>query len=171
MTKRILALDLATTCGFAVDQPGGGEIPLSGSFRCNHFGDEVGDCYRDLERRVLDLIAVHAPDVLVFEAPLSRMDAAARKLFGMAAIIDLIGAREGIETWECNVGTVRSHFLGHNRFTKGEVKGAVMRRCSQLGYRFDGHDAADACALWDYAKHQLRAVDQRARFSLTPARP
>jgi Holliday junction resolvasome RuvABC endonuclease subunit len=180
MSKRILALDIATTTGYAVDKPGGGDTPLSGSFRCSHFDNDVGDAYVEFEQHLVELIGVHKPDVLVFEAPLVLVGGdrstvktnqqTARKLFGLAAIAELIGARSHLRVFECDVSAVRSHFLGRARFHKNEVKQAVMRRCQQLGYSPNGYDAADGCAVWDYARHRLR-VAGIAAFALTPAVP
>jgi hypothetical protein len=161
--KRILALDIATNSGFAVDPPVGSanpDRPISGSFLVKHQGDRLGDAYRLFENNVEDLIIVHRPDVFSFEAPLprGRKDGvggaptsahAVRKLFGLAAIAELIATRHGLEVYESNVQSARSHILRGVGRGK-EQKAAVFRFCWTLGWNPIDEDASDACAVWSY---------------------
>jgi Holliday junction resolvasome RuvABC endonuclease subunit len=160
--KRVLALDIATTTGFAVDRPGGGDKPLTGTFRSEHDGDDLGQAYVEFEQQLCDLIAVHAPEVLTFEAALviggkkgttrPTNIATVRKLFGLSAVAELVGTRANLEVYEAHIQTVRRHFVGNGRAEKPEI----YDRCKLLGWDVRSMDASDAAAIWDYTRHTLR---------------
>lgn len=160
--KRVLAFDQATNTGYAVDRPGGGDNPLCGSFRCDRDDDPdaFGDSFVEFEQKVSDLIAVHAPDLVAFEQPMvvrgNNIKTTAqtiRLLFGYAAIIELVATRQGIECREINNTEWKRHFVGNGAASKPEV----AQRCRLLGWNPQNYDAADACGIWDYARHSLRA--------------
>lgn len=160
--KRVLALDIATVTGFAVDRPTGGDKPLTGTFRSEHDGDDFGQAYVEFERQLCDLIAVHNPEVLTFEAALvvggnrgttrpTNINTI-RKLFGLSSVAELVGTRAGLTVYEAHIQTVRRHFCGNGRAEKPEV----YDRCRLLGWDVKSMDASDAAAIWDYTRHTLR---------------
>lgn len=159
---RVLALDIATNSGWAADRPDGGDAPISGEFRVPTDGEDLGLAFVVFERQLLDLMAVHQPDVLCFEAPLPVLNRnhrtaptsehTVRLLFGLASVAELVGRRADLEVYEAKVQTVRKHFVGNGYAGKPEV----AARCRLLGWKVVGHDAADACAAWDFARHTLR---------------
>lgn len=159
---RVLALDLATVTGFAVDRPDGNGGPLTGTVTCKHIGNDFGPAYVALERFMLDAITVHGVTHCAFEAPLvmaSSRDgrkvqtnvATVRKLMGLAAVAELVGARAGLQVFEANVQSARRHFAGSGHAKKPEV----YQRCRLLGWDVKSHDAADAAAVWSMAKSLL----------------
>jgi hypothetical protein len=165
----ILALDLATQCGWAVDgfkrNARGETIPLSGSFRAGpaiQDGMDHGAAYVDLRDRIVDLVSVHKPRFAIFEAPLQfagnsnikvgSSPATVRKLFGFCAVAEETLTRLGIETYEADVQSVRKHFCGHARAKKPDV----ARMCRTLCWHYDDDNAADALALWDFARGALK---------------
>ena len=158
---RLLALDIATVSGFAIDGPEDWK-PLTGTVRCTADGDDYGRAYVAFERWLTDFIAVHRPDVMAFEAPLivggrsgtSRPTnhGTARLLFGLSAVAELVGNRAGLRVFECHIQTVRRHFTGNGRCQKAEVRA----RCRTLGWDVQSNDAADAAAIWDFARSVLR---------------
>lgn len=158
---RVLALDLATVTGWAVDRPDGNGGPLTGTVACKHQGSDFGPAYVALERFIIDAFTVHSPAFLAFEAPLivaNRGGATVqtnvntvRKLFGLAAVAELVGARLGMQVYEANISTARKHFASNGRAKKPEV----YERCRVLGWDVRSHDAADACAVWSLAKSLL----------------
>lgn len=170
MSKVVLALDLATTTGFAVDGPSrnsrGEPVPISGSFRAGPAiqGElEYGATYVAFRDWLVDLCAVHQPRHAIFEAPLpfaggSTMKAGVsspatvRKLLGFAAIAEETLTRLEIDTLEANVQSVRKHFCGHAHAKKPEV----VRTCRMLGWHPGDDNAADALALWDFARAALK---------------
>jgi hypothetical protein len=165
----ILALDLATQCGWAVDgfkrNARGDTIPLSGSFRAGpaiQDGMDHGAAYVDLRDRIVDLVTVHKPRYAIFEAPLpfaggsnvkaKASPATVRKLFGFCAVAEEVLTRLEIEVLEANVQDVRKHFCGQARAKKPDV----ARICRTLCWPFEDDNAADALALWDFARGALK---------------
>lgn len=154
--ETILALDLATTTGWCVGQAGG--KPTYGSHRIAPQGAGSGEVFGQFLKWLHDMVAVHSPRVIVYEAPLApsllrgKTNAdTARRLFGLPAITEAIAYRMGVPViLEASVQDVRGHFIGTRNMPGDEAKRAVIARCRQLGYDPQTHDAADALALWDY---------------------
>jgi Holliday junction resolvasome RuvABC endonuclease subunit len=160
----VLALDLATCTGWACDGPPdarGNPRPFGGSFELR--GSAYGDRYVDLRDRLVDMIAVHRPDVGVFEAPLpfaggsnfagaSATSQTVRLLLGLAAVAEETLTRAGLAVYEVNVQQVRKHFCGDPRAKKDDV----MRVCRTLGWNASDNNAADAMAAWDMARAALK---------------
>lgn len=169
MTK-VLALDLATCTGWAIDGPGrnarGDVVPLHGSRRAGPaiIGEtEYGATYVDFRDWLVDLVSVHKPKYFVYEAPLrfagggntkrgQASPATVRKLLGLCAIAEETAERLSLIHLESDVQTVRKHFCGHG-FAK---KAAVIATCRMLGWHPEDDNAADALALWDFARAALR---------------
>lgn len=160
MTKRVLALDIATTSGWCIGMPG--EKPLLGAQRFAPAGAAHGDIFAAALVWASDFFAVHQPDVLCFEAPLppshmrGRTTAnVARVLMGLPAVIEAVAKlRQVAIIREADVQDVRGHFIGTRRLKSAQAKAATMQRVRQLGWadpeRPLDNNAADACALWDY---------------------
>lgn len=159
MMRRVLALDLATTTGWAVDPPGPARRdakPINGALVLSWDDNDFGPGYERFACWLEDAITVHAPDVLAFEAPVPRGDKrgfnAGRILLGLAAITELVATRMHVMPYEAHIQTVRKHFVGNG----GADKADVGFRCRALGWDVRTNDAADACAVWDFARHVLR---------------
>jgi hypothetical protein len=155
-TGNVLALDLATTTGWAYGEPGG--IPVFGNLRFGSKGSRASS-YREF-RAWLDANWTSSkprmrPALIVYESPMipSLMGGKTRiettkLLFGFAEHIEE-WAYDRIELREASVGQVRSHFIGQNLKAK-IAKPMVMERCHELGWMCQTTDESDACALWDY---------------------
>jgi len=168
---RVLALDIATTSGWACDGPPDkhGQLrPVGGTFSAPGDMNELGRAYIRFAEHLTGLINLHQPAVLAFEAPLVlahggrtavfTTQATTRKLFGLAAIAEYIATLRGLDVYELNVQQVRRHFLGSARpGNRVETKRAVMERCRSLGWAPASHDIADAMACWSYTKGCLRS--------------
>jgi hypothetical protein len=160
MTERsevLLALDLATTTGFVAGAIGG--TPVHGSKRLASPGASGPEVFGGYIAWLVDMIKVHAPRVVVYEAPLAPSIVkgktnvnTVRRLMGLAALTEGVAYRMGIYTvLEATVADVRQHFIGRRNLPGDEGKRAVAMRCRQLGYEPTDDNAADALALWDYA--------------------
>jgi Holliday junction resolvasome RuvABC endonuclease subunit len=166
---RLLALDIATCSGWAVDPPGGGDRPLSGSFRAPSDGENYGRPFVAFTDWLDGMIQVHQPDIVAFEAPLvvggrngtTRPTNAhtVRLLFGLASMAEMVAERRSVDSFECHIQTVRKHFVGSGRADKREV----MQRCRVFGWAPVDDNAADACAIWSFAKATLESAAVRAR--------
>jgi hypothetical protein len=95
------------------------------------------------------------PDVLIMEAvlPIEALQGetnriARDRLVALQAVLGAVAFCRGV----INIKTVptlavRKHFCG-SRFAK---KDDVVSTCRRLGWPIADHNAADACACWDYA--------------------
>lgn len=163
---KVLALDLSRTTGFAHDGPDDG-APITGVWRLPPLDiSSYGRAFAELFERVEDTVRLVGIDCLVFEAPLPVPAHVGRAhkdpdlafaLMGLAAVAEctgeylkLKGIRPGLTIFSAHVQTVRRHFVGHG--LPHEPKLAVQRMCRTLGWSVIDDNAADAAAVWCYAK-------------------
>lgn len=147
----ILALDLGTRTGWAYALPGG--APAHAHVRLpNDRGD--GAFFSAFRRFLLDHITVHAPRLIVYEAPLITGSATSVqtvfRLFGLAAhTVEIAHIRE-VRCERANNASVKKFLTDNGRAKKPEVMDAIRAR----GWEPDGDDEADALAvlLWAESK-------------------
>lgn len=153
--ETILALDIATTTGWAFGRPG--DIPRSGSVRLAPPGSSNGAIGRGMLRFLTDFISVEKPDQIYYEVPLDprHMGAkttfkTARILLGLPFLVETIAEARGIfRLREAGVQDVRKYFVGTPR--PKDKKAAVQTQCRVLGWKPVDDNAADALALWAFA--------------------
>lgn len=163
----VLALDLATVCGWAGDGPDPGR-PVGGTFKCPSSDDDLGEAYHALRMSMKRLILAYKPDRIILEAPLpvtsqghintGHKDSArtVRKLLGFVAVAEGMAWEAGIDCCEENVQTVRKYFTGSaHSGVPGDPKAGVMGRLRQLGWTVVDDNHGDAVALWTYQKALL----------------
>jgi hypothetical protein len=155
---RILALDLASTAGFAIGEAG--EIPRSGSVRLKRPGDGPEVAAFNLRQFLREQIfTLDRPELVVVEAFIHP----AGQKSGDAAILSIglyfVAAAES-KARDCRFekaqpSTVRKHFIGVGRTgDRSTTKRAVVLRAQQIGYMprdCGDNDRADACAVFDWA--------------------
>jgi len=156
---RVLALDLATTTGYAYGAPG--SIPQFGHLRFAKPGSPRALVYRNFRNwldqkwggRIDDDNAI--PDVIVYESPAVPSIMAGKT--NIDTIKLLMGLAEHLEEWchgkaelhEARVAAVRVHFIGQN-MKSAMAKQKTFDQCRMLGWEVADFDEADACALWDF---------------------
>ena len=168
-TDGILALDLASVTGFAygelpdslptiLDVASGVRIPqvLHGTFRSGTAASSDGKFFSNFFNWLEDQIIFHNPRLVIFEAPILRGNKTAaqtaRRLMGLATITDLVAHRRGVPlVREADLQTIKKHFAGHGHADKG----AMIRRCHELGWVPEDDNAADAIALWHFASSTI----------------
>lgn len=146
----ILALDLASTVGWACGSPELLADAVHGSLAIPT-DVNAGRQFGIFSDWLADAITTHEPTDLVIEAPFlyARNDSirAVRKLFGLAAIAELIAWRRDLRYAEHAVSSVRKTFCGSGRADKDAVKA----ECARRGFTVRDHNAADAIALLHHA--------------------
>lgn len=155
---KILALDLATHVGWCVDGP---EVvpPRAGAFKLRGGGTELGVAGLAFSEWLAEMVATWRPDAIAFEAPLMGGPGVvfngrtARLLIGLAFVTEVVAASYATRCFEEHVQSVRRHFLGQGR--PKDPKRATVERCRLLGWEVPDHNAADAAALWAFAKARL----------------
>lgn len=155
---KVLALDIATNCGVCFGEAGA--VPRAWAVDLGKGRPDAARFAKAL-RMTRHYIAKFEPDLVAIEAPVGGPKTS-QLLVGMWACVTAEIENAGVSSLKCNIGAVRKHFLGQNltkkdfpgvppAMAKKRIKGAVMNRCATLGWSVDGHDAADAAAVWDYA--------------------
>ena len=149
--KSILAIDCGTVSGAAGGSPAA--APVLHTWRGSNLDgpEEFGARFDRFEEWLDDLVAIHQPDMIAFEAPLvargpnlATSHATIRFLFGLAAIIEKRAHQLGIRCEEVNVQSVKLHFAGHGHAKKYEI----AERCRALGWQPKNEHEADAAAVW-----------------------
>lgn len=156
MLTSILALDMATSCGWALSTNGRIES-----------GVETFDVKRHESRGMrwihfngwLDVMTVREGqplvELVIYEKPLGRFatsGAAGEIALGMATRVDEQCARLGIEHTALPPATLKKWTTGKGNADKAAMLEAVERR---FGRRCDTHDEADAVALVHYALTEI----------------
>jgi hypothetical protein len=159
-TGTILALDLATTTGWAIGRPD--RTPRFNSFRIAKPGVERCNVYRSFRIWIEDFTRNHKPKLIVYESPASPMIMQGhtnidtiKRLIGLCEHLEEWCVGTGIELREASVGQVRAHFIGSN-MKRDAAKAATIARCHELGWDVSNDNEGDACALWDYQRCCLR---------------
>ncbi len=157
----ILSLDIGSALGWCSGKPGCVK-PLFGTVRLGSEGATPEDKGVAFCRWFDDIVAVEQPYAVCVE---SSMDPAVmlrvgngskglRLALGLNYLACTYAQMKDITLIrQVNVDDHRRHFLGRARFKGGsdEAKRSCVARCHQLGWKVPDNNAADACAIWDYA--------------------
>lgn len=159
MTK-ILAFDTAISTGCAFGVSGGKPTAWTVNLGKATWDRRFARTLLMVERYVRQF----QPDLVVVEAP-SQGSFGNPDLGGLATCVRAQAARMGVAVEVYYPGSIKKHFLGKG-FTskdfphltrpkaKAEIKRLTVARCYALGIEVQGHDEADAVALWSYAAAQ-----------------
>lgn len=161
----ILALDIATVSGWAAGSPG--DKPQMGSVRLLGRGADDGAIGAAMCDWLADMITVHQPKLVAFEAPLQRGQhsgqAAGLITIGLVMMVKVVCWRREVKCQPFHVSTVRANTVGHGHAKKPEVAAWCIAQDWKVPL-ISGEpdlDATDAAALWAYACG-ARAKRQRA---------
>lgn len=162
----ILALDLGLRTGWAFGEAG--QRPSSGSDKITVAASLrwLDEMLRSGERPRLIVVE----DVLPLRAykRLGTAEASVYDALRRQGIVEGVCWYWGIQRRAANVLAVRKHFTGKRSWgDRAAGKGAVIKRCRQLGYvpaDCSDEDRCDACAIWDWAS---ATIGRRAPEVLT----
>lgn len=165
----ILALDLATKTGICAGT--GEHLPILSHVHLPPTGEDVGRFLALFEDELRPIVESTGPTLIVYESPLlgaSASIATRRKLFGLAALTEMIAHREGIECAEIANNSAKKALTGSGRAEKWDMVAA----CRGYGlnpytYIKDGQEAsdeADAFGVW-IAAVRLRRRDLIERWA------
>jgi hypothetical protein len=157
----VLALDLATTTGWAWHRPGMPR-PYFGAFRLPGNAQEVGQAGDALERWLRDLFIVNKSEGgishIFFEAQHlagGKMNIdTIYKLISLGGITEKFGYQIGAKVYKVHISEWRKHFIGRGSgfgSVKDAAKNMAVARCAEYGWHTDVHDAAEACGILDFA--------------------
>jgi hypothetical protein len=191
MTGGLLALDVATTTGWAYGRPG--DRPSFGRFRSGkprpkgegNAGEVLAQFRGWLERHC----DYWRPGMMVFEAPyvprvtptrvrtrgghlVATMPSSSapidihvlRRLIAMCGLVEMVAYERAIPCREEASNVICRHFTGNGSWGgRANKKAATQKMCSVYGWPGVSEDEADALALWVYAEAVLfpKAAVQR----------
>lgn len=151
----IMALDLASTTGWAVGEPG--SAPAHGSNRFASAGASHEAVFAAALKWTSAKITDYAPTLIVWESPLPTSMKRGNTnvntttlLYGLPAVIGAVAyLREVYDVRKADTKSVRMHFLGENP-KRAKAKPMLMRQCRVMGWEVEDDNEADALATWHY---------------------
>jgi hypothetical protein len=153
--KTILALDLASTTGWAYGRPG--TSPAYGSIRFAAVGASHEAIFAAAAKWMSDMCDARAPDIVCWEAPLATVfkrgatnAATTALLYGLPAVIGAAAYLSGIYNLvKADTRDVRLHFIGSNP-KRAKAKSMVIKQCRAMGWDPQDDNEADGLATWHY---------------------
>ncbi len=170
----ILALDVATTTGFALGRPADGAPAQIGSIRFGNAKASNNAIFAHALKWISKLLEPEPrPMTLILEAMLPPMVKSGHtstdvrnRLAGLHGVIRAVAHLRGVyEIAEYSVTDIRRHFLGDHMIKREQAKTETVRRCIALGWPVEDDNAADACALWSLG---ASLIDPTLALRLSP---
>lgn len=144
----ILALDQATTTGFAIG-PKEGPV-VTGRFKIETKPDQIAEFCDRFAEALSEIIEIHHPRAIVFEQPIhggGRMNLRTlRKLYSIAMEIERAGKRVGVPVCEIRNSEAKRTAYGH--CPRNKKPADADKRIQAWGIDAKGGDEADAAAIW-----------------------
>ena len=148
--RKILALDMATKTGYALNATGG---TISGTENMKKKTTESrGMVFVRFESWLRDMIELHKPEVIVYERPHTRGRAATEVLNGLLAFVVKLCDIHGIEYTDCPSTALKKFATGIGNAGKPEMMAACE---SKFGIVPIDDNEADALHLLDWAKTEF----------------
>ena len=168
----IIALDPATTTGYAIGAATGDVKPFLGAVNLKHDEtDTHADIFGRAFRWIAGLIEINQPALFAIEPPVppgnmwgnSNYNTTALAL-GFNGIFIGAAAHKGVAVLPAPIFTWRKHFLGpgNAKLERAKAKLAAVKQCRLLGWSAPNDDAAEAGGIWDWARGEI-ARQQLAR--------
>jgi hypothetical protein len=170
---RILALDIATRCGWAYGQAG--ETPISGSHRFAKPGASRGAVFAGANRFFVEFLPDHPADILVSESPMmggKNNTGTSEVLIGLPAVIEGMCYEFAVYKQERVArSTVLKHFVGYGSLASEVGKQRCMEVCRARGWIGNddddqSFDRSDALAVWSFAEFTFAPKLSKPFFGL-----
>lgn len=153
----VLALDLATTTGWALHKPGM-QRPFFGAIRFSSAKGEIGAQLVKFHQFLVDQHQMHKLTDVVFEAsliPFGKINPETiYRLISLAGHAEYFAHRIGARCFKVELSSWRKHFIGRNPagggWKKDAAKKAALDACSAYGWATNLPDAAEACGILDF---------------------
>lgn len=167
MSRTLLALDVATTTGFAWGPIDG--VPKADCIRFGGKDPLDDDVWVAALRWLHDFIKTLQPDVIALEAPIMSSSPAGGsnprtqlRLVGLQAVLrTVVMVHMPRPAKLVHVQSARKFFIGHGNKPGAEAKQLVKRRCVDLGWISEEaatFDKCDAMCVWAKAAGDLSPV-------------
>lgn len=161
LTGKILALDLATSTGWACGLPD--EMPAFGTYVFTSTGDRFGRHQKNARIWISAKLEIEQPHYVIYEQPSlfgKTTPSTMRKLASFANTLEEECDERRIRCEQANPSTVKLFWTG-----KGHAdKPTMIAWAKRFGFRVRNDDEADALAHWFYAIECHGSTEQKARF-------
>ena len=147
----ILSLDTsASRTGWCVGEPQG---PVrTGSAGFGGHGCDIGGLLLEFEGWLSEMVFEIVPQRIVFEKPVRPFASlnleTARKLYGIAGIVELVAKRQKVPVREVSNTEAKKLCYGNGGLKSAEAKKVAVDRARLWGAAPANHDEADAFAVW-----------------------
>lgn len=152
MEQVILALDVGTKIGYTIDGQNGLTAKLA----------KEDSKFLEFHQLIKNIEHIYGVTQIAYEAAPFQPAAAIPVWHGLVGVLKLTAQGLQIPVVGIAVGTIKKEFTGKGRHTKEEQRAAadrlglkkantkspILDKCRELGYTYDGEDAADAIAVW-----------------------
>ena len=165
LTGNILALDLATHCGWAVNPPH--EEPDFGTEVLPSTGDAVGPFIAAFDAWLKRTIEDQKPALIIYEQPsifAKTTPQTVIKLNGLATHTEFVCHQRSITVRSANPSQLKKFATGNGRADKPMMVAAARRR----GWKVTDDNQADAAWVRAWAIFCFAAPEYRRQFDLGP---
>lgn len=150
---KILALDLATKCGWAVKEDGRKAKHGTATFE-NRKWDGAGIRFVKFNKFLHDILAEHKPDLVVFEGVRRHRGTDAAHVYGgFMATLQAVCESNSIPYTAYGVTEVKKFWTGQGYADKN----TMVKVARDKGYNPEDDNAADALAVLFFAIEKLKA--------------
>lgn len=156
---RITAFDLATITGIA-SSARGRNLPALWHLKIGKKNCELGEFLLSAHTQYRAVLSDEAPEAVVFESPTLRNTTSlitARKLYGLAGVLEMICEREKIPCYETSILEVKKELCGHAHAEKDHQ----IRAAKLLGFDPKTSDEADALGVYLCGLRKLSPDEHR----------
>lgn len=150
---RILALDLATSTGWATSTPELGVESGTQRFDVKR-GESPGMRFLRFRRWLADMLDTVHPEVVVYELPHHRGGYATQVLVGLSTRVEELCAERDIEHESVRTSPLKKHITGAGRASKEDMMAAAKRLFPKQSV--DTDDQADALCVLKWAEDTLQ---------------
>lgn len=164
----ILALDIATTTGWALLDKRAPDRPYLGSIRFPSDPQQIGRAAESMRQFLEERHKMHGGLTdIIFEAQHvgGKIDInVIQRLIGLGAIVEWVAHCIGARCYVVHIGTWRKHAFGTGRLTRQEAKTRAMEECRRLGFDPQNDNEAEALLILDYYLHLKAQADKSVRL-------
>jgi len=164
----ILALDIATTTGWAILDPRTPDRPYLGTLQLPADPQQVGRAADGMFKFLQERHRMHGGFTdIVFEAQHvgGKIDInVVQRLVGLGAIVEWVAYCISARCYVVHIGAWRKHAFGTARLDRKTAKSRALEECRRMGFDPQNDNEAEAMLILDYYMHLKNKADRSIRL-------